>query len=336
MYMEMDDQAGELTPEQQAQEDADFEAAFNQVAGTTPTTESATESKDADPAVDAEEVGQDDEAKAAAEAAAAAQAQADADAAAAQAQADAANAPVTITQADLDAIRAQLARVPDLEAELRRVHDTTAGRIGSLKQSIDALKDKAGSGNKMAIKQMKRLSEEYPELAQMLMEDLNDASGDGGTTAQPEAQAQGDEQASGDNPGADAAAEPAVQVDPLEHPEVQKRLRAAEMAIVSAVHPDWRTLPSQPEFTAWTNQLPPAAQQMLANSWESKVMIDAFNDFKDWKAKRDTQAQAQAETNKQRDKRLAGAIPATTGAPTGANAVDDDEAFAAGFKSVRG
>lgn len=327
--MEMDSQTVELTPEQIAQEDADFEAAFNSVAGHAPTTEEATQPKEAEPAADVDEGQQDDDAKAATEAAATAQAEADAQAAAAQAQADEANAPVTITKAQLDAIQAQLARVPELEGELRRVHDTTAGRIGSLKQSIDALKDKAGQGNKASIKQLKRLGEEYPELAAMLVEDLNDASGDGGSAAQPDAQAQAEPAQ------AEPATQPAVQADPLEHPAVQEVLKKKEMAIVDAVHPDWRGLPAQPEFNEWKSQLPAAAQEMLANTWKSEVMIDAFNDFKAWRSTRAQQAQSQAQTNKQRDKRLAGAIPATTGAPTGANAVDDDAAFEAGFKSVR-
>lgn len=327
--MEMDDQAVELTAEQRAQEDADFEAAFNQVAGNTPTTANATDPKEAEPAADANDGQQDVEAKAAADAAAAAQAEADAQAAAAQAATDEANAPVSLTKAELDAIRAQLARVPELEGELRRVHDTTAGRIGSLKQSIDALKDKAGQGNKASIKQLKRLGEEYPELAAMLVEDLNDASGDGGAAAQPDAQA------TAEPAQAEPAAQPAVQVDPLDNPAVQAVLKQKEMAIVDAVHPDWRGLPAQPEFNEWKSQLPAAAQEMLASTWKSEVMIDAFNDFKAWRHTRTQQTQAQAETNKQRDKRLAGAIPATTGAPTGANAVDDDAAFEAGFKSVR-
>ena len=315
----------ELTPEQEAADDAAFEAAFNSARGLEPRTEGTTLQNDASGQPLVKEVipEQDDSAE---QAAAAAQAETDA-AAAAEAEA---NAPVAITKAELDALRAVAGQVTQLQAELKRTNDTTSGRLGSLKQTLDAVKAQAQQGVKPTFKQMKRLEGEFPELAKLMSEDLEDAFGAPAAAAPAAAaeqhQAEDEGKASGDAPGAQA------DVDPLANPHVQKVLKEKEMAIVDEAHPDWRDLSKTPEFTAWKTSLPAAAQQLLVSSWDSKVLKDAFTDFKSWNSKRS----AAADANKQRDKRLANAVPATTGAPTGANAIDEDAAFQQGFNSARG
>lgn len=273
-------------------------------------------------------------------AAEAARMKAEADAAAA-AQAEA-NAPAIVTKAQLEQLAAAAALVPQLQEELKRSRDTTAGKIGSLKQTLDAVQAQAAKGQAPTIKQMKRLEAEFPELAKLFTEDLNDAFGSAAAGA-----AEPGTQPPGDN-GQPAA--PVVPVDPLSDPAVQTVLRNKNLAVVDALHPGWRGTQGQdgtyvpglkdsPEFQEWRAGLPPAAQHMLANTWESSVIDDALKDFKGWQQKRIEQVQAsaaQAEANKQRDKRLEHGVPATTGRATGANAVDEDTAFLSGYKEVRG
>lgn len=334
--------------------DDDFEAAFNSARAL----QDGAPTIAANPGADADIKTPEDEDPAAAAAAAQAAAEAEATAAA-QAEADRiaaeANAPVTITRAQLDAMQAQLAmldRLPTLEQQLAQQRDSVAGRFGSLNQTIDALKAQAGKGGIPAIKALKRIEQEWPELGAMLREDLTESFA-GDPAAAPAAGAddpgQGGQQdqpgkASGDAPGANP-------VDPLENPAVVKVLQQKEMAIVDAIHPGWRGtkhedgsytpgLVDSPEFKEWRAGLPPHAQQVLGSTWDHQVLKGAIEHFKHDQAQRQAAAQAaataQAAASKQRDNRLAHAAPATTGAPTGSHALDEDAAFADGFNKARG
>lgn len=325
--MEGQDDAVELetTPEQDAAADAAFEAAFNNARGDTPNAEGTLEhGANGQPLVKEVETGQDDASKKAASDEAEAQAAAQAQAAAEAEE----NAPATVTKSELAALRAVAGQVTALQDELKRTSDATAGRIGSLYQTLDTVKAQAKQGIKPTLNQLKRLSGEFPELAILLTQDLEEAFGTGNATQVAEAGHQEDTEgkASGEAPGA------APVVDPFADPRVQKTLREKEMAIVDEAHPDWRDLNATPEFNEWRSALPQAAQQLLSSTWDSKVMKDAFTDFKSWNSKRT----AAADANKQRGKRLENAVPATTGATSGANAVDEDAAFLSGFKKASG
>lgn len=325
-----DDQVEHLTPEQEAEADAQFEAAFNATRGEQPHAEgSTTQSNDA-PADATGSNGQpndeDTAAQAQADAQAAAQAAAEAEAARLQAEAD---APVQLTKAQLAALQAQLAAIPHLQEELRKTRDTTAGKLGSIQQQMQSLADKAAAGQKPALKEMKRLREEFPELATIFEADLSDAFGSTEASAPGAKDDQGDGKANATPPAQH-------QVDPLADERVQQVLRQKDMAIVDVKHPDWRDLKATPEFNEWRQGLPPAAKDLLANTWDSQVMVDAFDSFKEWKNERSTKAAAQADAGKQRDRRLAAGTPVTTGvAATGRNAVDEDAEFEAGFNKVR-
>ena len=328
-----------LTPAENAAADADFEAGFAATVGNT-TAGGQTLEHDASgkPLVNDAPKGDDDAeedpaAKAAAEEAARQAAEAEARAAA---EAEA-NAPATITKAEADALRAAAALVPQLQQELVRTRDTTAGKIGTLHQQLADIKAQASQGKMPTIGQLKRISAEFPELGQLLMEDL--AEQFGGAAAAPGADGgdpPGDGAASG-QPGAAPANTPPA--DPLSDPRVQHELRQQSQQVVDTMHPDWKDLARSDEFKAWRISLPPAAQQLLATSWRADVLVPAFNDFKAWRANQAAQAQAAAAAaataNKQRDKRLEHAMPATTGRPTGTNAVDEDAAFLSGFNETR-
>lgn len=261
---------------------------------------------------------------------------AEAEAAAAAAAEAQANAPVTLTRAQLEDIQAKFARLDTLENELATTRDKFNGRIGNVQQSmtqaIDAVKAQLAGGQKMSAIQLKHLEAEYPDLAKLLAQDFGASSTAApDTTGAAPAPAAGDESASGAQPGAQSAP------DPLQDPRVveqleraEKAAQAAHMVAVSTKHPDWRDLTKTPEFALWRSQLNPDAQHKLANTWDSEELIPAFDAYKDWKAKRD-------DANKQRDNRLANAMPATSGSATGASAPQDEEAaMLAGYKAARG
>lgn len=330
--------------------DDDFEAAFNSARALQDSAPTIAANPDAD--ADVKTPADEDPAAVAA----AAQAAADA---AAQAEADRitaeANAPVTITRAQLDAMQAQLAmldRLPTLEQQLAQQRDSVAGRFGSLNQTIDALKAQAGKGGIPAIKALKRLEAEWPEIGEMIRQDLAEAFA-GEPPAAPAAGAddpgQGGQQ--DDTGKAGGNAPDAAQVDPMANPAVVKVLQQKEMAIVDAIHPGWRGITHEdgsytpglvdsPEFKEWRAGLPPHAQQVLGSTWDHQVLKGAIEHFKHDQAQRQAAAQAtaaaQAAASKQRDNRLAHSAPATTGAPTGSHVLDEDAAFADGFNKARG
>jgi hypothetical protein len=327
------------------QGDADFAAAFNNARDQQKLTPAEGTTSNADTSTVTPGDGAGDDPAAAAAAAQAAQ-EAEAAAAAERAAAEA-NAPVTITKAQLDAMQAKLDRMGDLESQIAQstqLSNKAFGRIGSLQQTIDAIKVQASQGKAPSIKQLARLEKEFPELGQMLREDLADAFGGQSGDVTADQGNPGEQQEDG---GKANGQPPAVeQTDPLNNPVVVKALQAKEMAIVDVIHPGWRGtnnpdgtrtpgLIDTPEFQQWRAGLSPTAQHLLGNTWDSNILKDAIAHFKADQAQRATQAQAQAEASKQRDKRLEDAMPATTGVATGAHAVDEDAAFEAGFKQVR-
>lgn len=319
-----------LTPEEDAEADAAFNSGYDATLADNGGASGAVLENDASgkPLVtepgDGDDTEEDPAAKAAAEEAARLAAEEEARAAA---EAEA-NAPATLSKAELDALRAAAALVPQLQQELVRTRDTTAGKIGSLKQTLDAVQAAAAKGQAPTARQLTRLKAEFPELAELLQADLADP---GETVDAPGAGG-----ASGDAPGAAPnQVDPPAQVDPMSDPRVVHTLRQQSQQIVDAVHPDWKDLARSPEFNEWRTNLPPAAQQLLASSWDANVLVPAFKDFKTWRDDRAAKASAQADASSKRNKRLEHATQATNGRTPGANAVDDDEAFASGFKSVR-
>lgn len=315
-----------------ADEDAAMLLGFNTAMGE-PSAAEAPASTATDPApapaaeVDHAQHDADQAARAEAEAAAAAQAAAEAEA----------NAPVVLTRAQLADMQAKFARLDTLEQELSTTRDKFNGRIGNIQQStqqaIDAVKAQLAGGQKMPAMEFKALMEAYPDLADILKQDFAATAPPAApdTPAAATAPAAGNDDASGTQPGADSAP------DPLQDPRVVEELQRSEQAekkahgiAVLAKHPDWKDVAKTPEFAQWRALLNPEAQQTLAKTWDSAELIPAFDAFKDWKAKRD-------DANKQRDKRLADAVPATSGTATGAHAPqDEDAAMVAGFNSARG
>jgi hypothetical protein len=312
------EQENQLTPEQEAAEDAAFEAGFNAV---NPIADETTSENNAGANANLNPDGNtddgDEQARLEAEAAAEAERKAR----------EEAEAPVTITKGQFDKLMMIADEVPNLREQMTKTHDTVAGRIGSLQQTIKTLQERAGQGNRASIKQLKRLEEEFPQLAQLLKEDLSEAFGPGETN-QP---SQLEQQQQNDAPLQDQSGQ--GQGNPLENPEVQKVLQQKEMAIVEAVHPGFRQLAATPEFSEWKATLPPVAVNLLDSSWDAQnVMIPAFNDFKKWKQQREAAKSAK----QQNDKRLERGIAPTDGAPrTGQHVVDEDAAFEAGFNAVR-
>lgn len=180
------------------------------------------------------------------------------------------------------------------------------GTLGSMKQAIDAMRSQQPTATAKYSKEgFKRLSAEFPEMAEMLAEDLSGFS-------LPQQQA-----------GLDISA---VQNVINERIEVVKRDQ--ETKLLGMVHKDWRHVVQEPEFQTWKGSLAPEAQDVLDNGWDAELIADGLTAFKEWKSKT-----AQSKVSKQ--SRLEAAVAPKTTART-APVQTDDDAFSAGFNSVRG
>jgi hypothetical protein len=183
------------------------------------------------------------------------------------------------------------------------------GTIGALKQQIDALKA-APKPSQAAISltqdKLKRLSAEFPEMAQMLAEDLSEAL-------------QG------------VSAPPAVAYEEIEqriNGRLEETSRAYETKLLTVMHPDWREVSAAPEFRGWVETLPEEDREQLANSWDATFIGSKLSAFKDWKSKT-----VQKQQTNQR--RLETAV-APRGNPQKPPEPNPDEAFIQGFKQARG
>ena len=191
-------------------------------------------------------------------------------------------------------------------AALKQRDAKVFGTIGSLKQQLDAIKSQpTPQAVKLTADKLKRLSAEFPEMAQMLSEDLSEAL-QGGTI----------------DPG---------QVSELVEQTVSSRLeqtsRSYEAKFLSIMHPDWKQVVASPEFEAWKQTLDEEERDQLLNSWDAQFIAEKISAHKDWKNK--------TVQNKQTNqRRLESAItPKGSSAPP---APSPDDAFIQGFRQVRG
>lgn len=216
-----------------------------------------------------------------------------------------------LTEEQLQALLAKLPKVDELEQStnnsVRQIH----GKFGELQRTINELK--SGSGGqpiRLTPESLGRMNKEFPEMAQMLADDLSEVL-----------------RAPGNAPGFDAASmEPIVQERVAAG--VQQVSQQMEGKLLSMVHRDWPTIVSGNDFKVWAQTLDPQTQVALDNSWDAMWLGDKISEFKQWQQR----TRAKQESNKQR---LEAAI-----LPQGVNvatpALTDDAAFEAGFKAVRG
>ena len=217
-------------------------------------------------------------------------------------------------------VREYLADVAEMKrqlAESEQHRDRLYGSLGSLKQQLQELASKpqqaSAGGVKLTAATFKRLSGEYPELANLLAEDLSETVFDNGG-AQP------------------APAFDAAQLEPMltqRDAALAERLsRQYEAKLLSLAHPDWKATASSTEFKLWKDMQEPEVRQTLENSWDAQVLGEGLQAFKDWRA----QQQAKTVSKKQRLER---AIQ-PSGVPATSDTATEYDAFIQGFKQARG
>lgn len=180
------------------------------------------------------------------------------------------------------------------------------GTLGSMKQAIDAMRTQQPTATAKYSKEgFKRLSAEFPEMAEMLAEDLSGL-------ALPQQQA-----------GLDISA-----VESAISKRIEVVKREQETKLLGVVHRDWRQVVQEPEFQSWKANLAPEAQDVLNNGWDAELIAEGLTAFKEWRTKA-------AQTKVSKQSRLEAAVaPRTT--TRAAPVQTDEDAFMQGFKEARG
>lgn len=207
--------------------------------------------------------------------------------------------------------------------ELGKVRDTAAGRVGELNQRMQQMlsqqRSTGGSGVTLSKDSMKRLSGEFPEIAEMLAEDLSEAlKGVGG--------------------GPQVNQE---EIDRIVLSRVENvrdgMSKDMERFKIGVLVPDWESIVGLPdangqlpetEYRRWLKTKPLDYQSSVSASWNAREIADSINLFRKEVGGQDQQAQ-------QRKKRFEDAV-APTQAKRAAPMPSTEDDFEAGFRKVKG
>ena len=218
-----------------------------------------------------------------------------------------------------DQVAAALTRAGALQSTV----DKMAGRLGSLMQQIEALKSNpptTQAAQQSLDLKLERLSAQFPELANLLREDLS--------TLQ-QAQASSPAPAGLTKEQFDAAMTERLAGTTASLTEQM------EMKILSIQHPDWLDVIKTPQFSLFRdNVLPPGVGQQLMASEDSAFISSKLTEFKQWRDKQSAPAQP-APTSAARKNRLSAAVVPSGAGPAPRAPQTEEDAFLAGFKAVR-
>jgi hypothetical protein len=214
-----------------------------------------------------------------------------------------------LSETQLTALLAKLPKIDDVEqmtaAEIRKLH----GKYGEINRALQDLR--SGTGRpavRLDAAKFKRLQEHYPEIAEMLAEDLNES-----------ADLVNGQQA------------PSVDVDSIVDQRVQaareEMERKLQVSLLNLQHRDWRQVTGSDDFKVWAQTLPPEDQQQLQASWDAYYLADKISEFKAWRDKR-------TQGSQQRQARLERAITPKGGAAVARSSLmTEEEGFEAAFRT---
>lgn len=200
---------------------------------------------------------------------------------------------------------AQIKEMAATVESLKQREQKLFGSMGAMKQSIDALRNQPQAAIvQWSADKLKRLHAEYPELANLLSQDLGDMS----TSGNPQ------------------------QIEQMVEQRIQTSLdkasQAYEAKLLSLQHRDWRQVVAAEDFVGWKETLPADERAELDASWDSSLIGEKISQFKEWKSKT-------VQTKQTNQRRLEAAIT-PKGVTSAKPAPTEMDAFMAGFKSVRG
>ncbi len=224
-----------------------------------------------------------------------------------------------------DQIAAALARSGSLQTTV----DKMAGRIGQLMQQIEGLRTNPPTtqqAQKALDLKLEKLSGAFPELANLLREDLQGLAG-GGTPA-------------ADLPAAAPAGITQEQFDAA----LAERLKATqaemneklEVKVLTILHPDWNQVIRTNEFALWRDNVLGAEQgRALMTSEDSAFISEKLTEFKNWRAAAAAPTPTPTPKPAARTSRLSNAVLPVGGAAPAQSPVTEEDAFLSAFKKER-
>lgn len=202
-------------------------------------------------------------------------------------------------------------KVPGLETRVNTELSKVYGKFGEVQRNLQNIQQ-GQSTRKFDAAGLKRMNQEFPEIAQMLAEDLTDIFGAPVTQeAKPE-----------------VIEAPVVNVEDRINAAVTQVRETTEKRLLTVLHNDWQTVAQEPGFKQWLGTLPETDQKKYIESDDAIVAADAFTKYKSWKQT------SQKSTVKKKERLEQAITPSGSGAPP-PSTLDDEAAFAAGFNSVR-
>lgn len=220
-----------------------------------------------------------------------------------------------------DQVAQALARVSQQQTTI----DKLGGRLGQLMQTVEGLKTqpRTVADQRSFDLKLEKLGEAFPELAEMLREDLK------GFVGGP----------------AQASDQPAVQtftaddVNKIVTEKLttfqQQQERGLEVRMLSTAHPEWQKTIQTPQFALWRDNVIEDGKDLMES--ESAAFISLrLTQFKDWVKATSVAPAPQPTRQSNAQQRLANAVlPRGQDQGTTPGAVTEEDAFMAAFKSER-
>src|SRR5574343_2051606 len=215
-----------------------------------------------------------------------------------------------------------LARV----SQQQQTIDKLGGRIGQLMQQVEKLNNqpRTAAEQKSFDLKLEKLGEAFPELAEMLREDLKGLSG---TPAQ-----------AGDQPPQQTFTAEDVNKIVTEKLTAfqQQQERGLEVRMLSTAHPDWEQTIRTPQFALWRDNVIEDGKELMESENAAFISL-RLTHFKDWvKATTSPVHQTPAPQRQAPNQRLANAVlPRGQAAQAAPGPASEEDAFMAAFKAER-
>ena len=166
-----------------------------------------------------------------------------------------------------DQITQALARVSQQQMTI----DKLGGRIGQLMQQVDKLKEQPRTASEQRSFNLKleKLTKTFPELAEILKEDLQEiGGGSSNAPAQPQVQTFTAEDVD------------KIVTSKLQTFKVQQE-RALEVRVLGSAHPDWEQTIRTPQFALWRDNVIADGKDLM-ESENAQFISRKLTEFKDW------------------------------------------------------
>jgi hypothetical protein len=207
---------------------------------------------------------------------------------------------------ELKALLAKSAEVDQLKALIEQNNQKMYGKLGEYQKKINELKQVSTA--KIGKDSLKRLSAEFPDLAELLADDLAEA-----IQASPS--------------GLDQD-----HVDNLVNQRMVTAQQEMEKKLIAIAHRDWKQVLTSDDWKAWVSTQAAERKAEIETTWDSAILADAISDYKNAK---NASAEKAAQTQQRRANKLERNVMPNGVPASGPMRLPDERGLSAGFNKVR-